>query len=78
VPRIYPIYKVGKDVTVIGEVCRVGLQGIVVWETKAMVVIVDDAAFCHWLSLEDVTSCSSQRETIVLNMMLVSCLILSA
>jgi RNase P/RNase MRP subunit p29 len=47
------VYKVGDDVMVIVECRREGLWGLVVQETAAMVVLVDDAGFLHWLPIAD-------------------------
>jgi RNase P/RNase MRP subunit p29 len=52
--KLFPIYREGDDVTVVGKVCRWGMRGVVVNETAKMVMIVNDEGFLHWFSLDDV------------------------
>jgi RNase P/RNase MRP subunit p29 len=53
--KLFPIYRVGDNVTVAGEVHRRGMRGPVVKETAKMVMIRDDERFLHWFSLDDVS-----------------------
>ena len=50
---IDPIFFIGDDVTVVGGRWS-GLQGMVVQVTPAHVVLVDNAAFRHWVDGADV------------------------